>query len=98
MVSDGTAEDRSKLIAGNFWQRDYQDGRASQAMQNLIDSLRSFASADSNNLSTIFFDDPSAMGGRDKFMAERLSAAITQSPESFVVGSLRGQKLRSFNR
>lgn len=85
MSSNGTAKDRANLISGHFWQKDYQDGRSSLAMQNLIDSLRSYGAADSNSVRVVFIDNPGAMGGQDKFMAERLSATISKSPNSFVI-------------
>ncbi|HTQ81108.1 MAG TPA: hypothetical protein VMM92_14000, partial [Thermoanaerobaculia bacterium] len=38
--SAGSAADRTALLAGAFWQDPYQDGRRSQAMLALLESLR----------------------------------------------------------
>lgn len=38
--SEGTPEDRRRLLNGNFWNRPYQDGRTSRAMLALLERLR----------------------------------------------------------
>jgi len=89
LSSKGTDDDRAELISGNFWQRDYQDGRASRAMRNLIVNLRDFATNTKGDLQVVLIDNPGASEGRDHFMASRLSSAISESPEALVV-SLTG--------
>ncbi|MDX1644696.1 MAG: hypothetical protein R3244_10100, partial [Thermoanaerobaculia bacterium] len=37
MASAGTAEDRSELLSGPFWTDEYQDGRRSRAMTELLE-------------------------------------------------------------
>jgi hypothetical protein len=85
--SAGTYEDRAQLLAGEFWTRDYQDGRSSVAMVELLDRLRALALK--SDLSVVAFDeDPVADldgAARDKAMAERLSRALDAEPEAFAL-------------
>jgi len=85
MASGGSDEDRDSLIAGEFWQRDYQDGRGSQAMVSLIETLRQYKDDTSVSLNLIALDDPSASEGRDRFMADRILSAIGQDSSGFVI-------------
>lgn len=79
-LSDG---DRSALLSGEFWSRDYQDGRSSGAMVELLATLRRFQKNES--LDVLLIDDPNAANGRDRFMAERLADRIASSPERMVI-------------
>lgn len=72
------AEGRADLLSGSFWQREYQDGRSSRAMLELLRSLRSYRQTHSR-LRVITIDDPEAHEGRDAFMAKRLADAIAGS-------------------
>lgn len=78
LQSAGIGEDRSALLAGDFWQREYQDGRSSTAMYALIESLRQLAlKAD---VAVLAFDQPSYARGddseREAAMAARLEPAL----------------------
>ncbi len=94
LISAGDSADVAQLISGFFWQRDYQDGRASQAMVKLIDDVRKYKSDSANDIQIILIDNPDARKGRDHFMASRLSDEITRAPENFVIaltGNLHNQ-------
>jgi hypothetical protein len=82
--SAGTYEDRAQLLASEFWTRDYQDGRSSEAMVELLDRLRALALK--APVSVVAFDaDPSADpdgAARDQAMAERLAEALDAEPEA----------------
>lgn len=84
MDSAGTYEDRTQLLAGDFWTREYQDGRSSEAMVDLIDRLRALALK--AEVSVLAFDeDPAAQldgAARDKAMADRLARALERQPEA----------------
>ncbi len=82
--SAGTFEDRAELLASEFWTRDYQDGRSSEAMVELLDRLRALALK--APVSVIAFDadppvDPDG-AARDQAMAERLAKALDADPEA----------------
>ena len=85
--SAGTQEDRAKLIASQFWTRDYQDGRSSQAMVDLLERLRVLAlKADVGVLAFDAEPDASADGAaRDAAMAERIAAALNEQPDAHAV-------------
>jgi hypothetical protein len=85
--SAGTWEDRALLLASEFWTRDYQDGRSSGAMVDLLDRLRALALK--SDVSVVAFDeDPVANldgAARDKAMAERLSRALDAEPQALAL-------------
>ena len=87
MDSAGTYEDRTQLLAGDFWTREYQDGRSSAAMLELLDRLRALALK--SDLRVVAFDeDPVADldgAARDKAMAERLARALDEQPEAVAL-------------
>jgi hypothetical protein len=90
LESEGTVEDQQRLRASGWWQRDYQDGRSSQAMFDLVRELRAYQT----NLRVILIDDPGSVLGRDRTMANLLAAEIDRRPEDlFVVltGNLHSQ-------
>lgn len=72
--SAGIGEDRSALLAGDFWQREYQDGRSSTAMLALIESLRRLAlKAD---VGVLAFDQPSYARGDDSEREAAMAALL----------------------
>jgi hypothetical protein len=85
MRSSGTDADCDSLIAGYFWQRDYQDGRASQAMVGLIESLRRLGADTGQSVTVVALDNPAAPEGRDRFMAERLRSVFADDSTGFVI-------------
>ncbi len=88
--SSGTANDRAALLAGPFWQAEYQDGRRSQAMLALFDHLRRLRGSGSLEVALIDrAESPATSQARDRWMAEALMAALAERRHGFVV-SLTG--------
>jgi hypothetical protein len=76
--------DREALLAGPFWRRDYQDGRSSGAMVELL--TRAGALRRAGRPLAVLALDASAPGvDRDAHMAERLLAARRDAPQALVV-------------
>ena len=84
LASAGADADRKLLMADPFWQRDYQDGRSSVAMFELIESLRALAIK--RDVRVLAFDVPEAakLSGaeRDQRMAGTIIAALKESAEA----------------
>ncbi len=84
LASAGTTDDRKKLLADPFWQRDYQDGRSSVAMFELVESLRVLDLK--RDIQVLAFDVPqdAGLGGavRDQRMAETITAALEATPKA----------------
>lgn len=74
LSGEGSSEERASLLELDFWSRDYQDGRSSQAMFNLLERLRGFK-ADGLPVKVVLLDDPTVPSNRDRAMADRLLAA-----------------------
>jgi hypothetical protein len=87
LASAGREEDREKLLAGPFWQRDYQDGRSSEAMADLIEELRRLKAAGQPVEVTLFDSNETADSGqeRDREMAKRLTEAAESHPSDVVL-------------
>lgn len=83
LKSEGTPWDQVKMLEGEFWQRDYQDGRSSRAMLDLIEQLRGFARS-SGKLKVLLIDN-SLVPDRDLFMARWLKFAVEDDPQRFFV-------------
>lgn len=83
-ASGGTESDRGALLAGAFWQRDYQDGRTSAAMVDLLEALRALRAA-GHDVRAVLIDDPTAEGGREQAMAGAIAAAVEQAPGRLLV-------------
>lgn len=84
--SGGTPDDRRALLAGNFWQRAYQDGRSSRAYLDLLDRLRRDVTA-KRMLRVILLDQEARMSSgaaRDAYMESQLEAAVKARPDDFV--------------
>ncbi|MGH9136871.1 MAG: hypothetical protein ACRD0G_07455 [Acidimicrobiales bacterium] len=86
--SDGTADDRSELLDGSFWQAGEQDGRSSEAMAALLDRLRALRAA-GLPVEVVLLDDTTGRGSGDQALAERLVAAADANEAGLVV-SLTG--------
>jgi len=85
MDSEGTDDDRRALLAGHLWQRDYQDGRASVAMLDLIDGLRGLREQ-GHDVRITMFDEPRAGGQqRDRAMGRNLAAVVKGAPDAMLV-------------
>ena len=75
---------REELLTGDFWRRDYQDGRSSQAMFELIERVRAMQTA-GRSVSVVLMDSVSPGADRDNFMAGRVMIAHKRSPQAVVV-------------
>ena len=86
MVSGGTEDDRRSLLAGSVWQANYQDGRASHAMFDLIDGLRAMR-REGREVRVALFDAPGSRGGqqRERDMARNLAAIAADSPRAMTI-------------
>lgn len=86
LASDGGDAAKRMLLASPAWS--IRDGRASQAILDLVESLRRIKS-DHPDLAVILFDHPSDGPGtsaaREKGMAERLLAAKRARPTAPVI-------------
>lgn len=84
--SDGSPAARERLLAAPFWHRDFQDGRGSVAMLELMESLRTLGeSAGEERLRLTLIDRPEAGAGRDEAMAIRVAEARAARPEDLFV-------------
>ncbi len=85
--SNGSIEAKRKFLGLNFWSRDYQDGRASASIFQLIESVR-ILRENNKRIDVVFLDVESA-GNRDRIMAERLLEDVKSYPNNFFI-SLTG--------
>jgi hypothetical protein len=84
----------SDLVSGPFWASEYQDGRGSRAMLDLIDKLREMKRA-GLRVEVVAFDPALASGDRDAYLAETLSKHRRAKPAAqFMVltGNLHARR------
>lgn len=81
--SDGSAAARERLLAAPFWHREFQDGRSSRAMLELMEGLRDLATR--GDLRVVLLDRPEPGDERDGAMAERLAEAMDERPDDLFV-------------
>ncbi len=74
--SEGSLADRRYLVASEIWQRNYQDGRNSTAMADVIEGLR-LLRQEGHRVSLVLFDHPGQ--NRETRMAESLAQAANQN-------------------
>ena len=84
LASNGSTEDRQKLIAGEFWQKSFQDGRSSRAMVSLIERLRQIK-AIGFNVIVVAFAGGDAGTTWDARMAGTLYKFIEPFPDAKIV-------------
>lgn len=86
LATEGTAEDRRRLLSGPIWQRDYQDGRNSRAMVDLIDGIRRLRRGGST-ADIVLFDvpDPASGQSRDQAMGNKLAGAAAEAKDSMTI-------------
>jgi hypothetical protein len=87
LASPGRPADRAALLSGPFWTDEFQDGRRSAAMAELIERARGLRAA-GRALHVLAFDAaPDTKGGdRDAEMAKRILDAQAASPaDRFLV-------------
>ena len=84
--SEGSEADRSALLSGSQWRWNYQDGRASRAMFDLIDGLRHLRRA-GLAVRIVMFDESGSGGGqvRDRAMAGNLAAAAATAKDAMMI-------------
>ncbi len=100
LASAGDAAATQSLLAGDFWRRDYQDGRSSEAMLGLLGELRRQRRAGLKvvvrGLDPQHYDSPDE---RDAGMAATLSEAIAalRPARTFVlVGNVHARTLHGY--
>jgi len=69
---DGSREAKIELLDDDFWKRDYQDGRTSRAMMELIETLRVLR-VDEQPIRIVAFDIVRREPDRDQAMALEIS-------------------------
>jgi hypothetical protein len=82
--SGGSAADRARLLAGEFWRSPHPDGRSSRAMANLLEQLRRLR-ASGAQVAVAGLIDMKPARDSDAGMADRLIAARRQSPEALLL-------------
>ncbi len=90
LSSAGGVGDRAALLAGPFWRDDYQDGRRSRAMFDLLERLRLLHESGKPVRAELLdrAEKPSSSTERDRRLAEALGAAFDKTPEGVVIGLL----------
>ncbi len=81
--SDGSMEAKRKFLGLNTWSREYQDGRASESIFELIESVR-ILRENKKRIDVVFLDIEDA-GNRDKIMADRLLEDVKSYPNNFFI-------------
>lgn len=84
LSSDGRRASRKQLIDSAFWAADWQDGRASIAMFDLIDRVRELNTKGAKI--AVVADDGFSGQDRDLVMSETLAASMREAPDAAVVG------------
>lgn len=87
------AEAESILLQSDFFARDYQDGRSSRAMANMILQLRSLRQHGAEL--GLFAFDPATPKDRDRLMATRIDEVRGEHPEAtflLLCGNLHARK------
>lgn len=84
LESDGSDEAREALYDTDPWRRDYQDGRTSRAMLELLEEIRVWSRA-GFPVDVVGFDQRPAEGSdvtRDALMARRLAKLVQEHPSA----------------
>jgi hypothetical protein len=89
LASPATEKDRAALVSSPFWS-EAPDGRSSRAMLALVDEVRRFQKEGRPVRLVLFDQRPPGSGApdgqvRDRAMAERLRAAIRESPKDVLI-------------
>lgn len=83
LQSDGMDEDVKSVLSLSFWSKGYQDGRTSQAMLGLIETIRRMK-ANGQNVDILLVDEP-GNSDRNAYMAQQLIQYVHQNSRRFVV-------------
>jgi len=81
--SKGEISDKSKILNLPFWSQDYQDGRTSKAMLNLLEALR-VLKANGADIEIFLLDDPKS-SDRNIEMARRIIHKAKEKPSNFLI-------------
>ena len=100
LESDGGEAAAGALLANGFWNREYQDGRSSQAILGLLDTLRRYRAA-KLKIVVRAIDDVTvrSMAERDATMAAALLNAIAETApaQTFVlIGDVHSRVLSGY--
>ncbi len=79
--SENLESARNMVLGLNFWARQYQDGRASQAMLQLLEAMR-LLKLSGKPVNVILIDKPSS-SDRDFEMADRILTEVQKRPSNF---------------
>lgn len=83
LASEGTYADRQHFLSSNTWARDFQDGRNSQAMFELIDYIRMLVQHGAP-IQVRLIDEPTAPD-RDQAMAHNLIHSVKSNPDRYYI-------------
>ena len=83
LESNGSIWAKKRILELPFWSQDFQDGRASQAMFELIESLRKFRSK-KKKIKLMLIDTPQSEQ-RDSEMAKRIIQMAEENPMDFII-------------
>lgn len=103
LASKGLSEDRAAFLQGDFWSHQGRDGRSSEAMASLVESLRKLRQQGASLKVELL--DPGPGGykdgpDRDRQMAANLAAAVERSPGDVFVsltGNLHNRIVRGWS-
>lgn len=84
LASNGDAKARADLLRGDFWDFPMQDGRRSEAMVSLLDTVRRWR-ARGAVVSVIAFDTDVPPDVRDAEMGQRLATARQKDPQALLL-------------
>ena len=90
LATAGSEADRRALLASPFWTAEYQDGRRSQAMLNLLDEIRR-RQREGRKIRVKLVDRldmPASPMERDRWMGEALAEAFGETPGGVVIALL----------
>ena len=99
MEGDGSDAARATLLNSEFWQREYQDGRSSGAIADLLSSIRGFRKAGSSIVVRAIDDKDSPGAEPDARMASAIEQALQahHPTRTFVlVGNVHSRVLKGY--
>lgn len=103
LASKGLPEDRAALVQGSFWSHQPRDGRSSEAIVRLLDSLRELRQQGASVKIELLDPGPGGFKDgqdRDRQMAANLAAAVERSPGDVFVsltGNLHNRIVRGWS-
>ncbi len=83
LKSKGRTKDQKSILDLPFWSRDYQDGRASEAMLNLLEYARNLKSS-GEKINVVLIDNPNT-GNRDLEMAQMVIQEAMRLPSNVMI-------------